>query len=79
MPGPAALLVAAFEKKLNKAPAIILSSCLTVSFEGIAGKVSDHFFLFEGILEARQTWQRLSFLFQLGGFRLQLGVFSFIV
>ena len=31
---------------LNKAHAIILSSCLTVSIEGIGGKVEDRFFLF---------------------------------
>ena len=49
---------------LNKAPAIILSSCLTVSFEGIGGKVEDSFFLFDGILEARQ---KFSFLLQSGG------------
>ena len=59
---------------VNKAPAIILSSCWTVSFEGNGGKVEGHFFLFESILEMRQ---RFSFLLQLGGFSLQMGVFSF--
>ena len=37
----------------NKAPEIILNSCLTVSFDGIRGKVEDFFVLFEGILEER--------------------------
>ena len=35
---------------LNKAHAIILSSCLTVSIQGIGGKVEDRLFLFESIL-----------------------------
>ena len=62
--------------RLNKAPAIILSSCLTDSFEGIGGKVEDCFFLFEGILDVRQSF---FFLLQLGGFSLQLGVLVFFV
>ena len=35
---------------LNKANAIILSSFLTVSIEGIGGKVEEPFLLFEDIL-----------------------------
>ena len=36
---------------LNKAHEIILSSCLTVSIEGIGGKVEDPFLLFGGMRE----------------------------
>ena len=46
----------------------ILSSCLTVSMEGIGSKVEDRFFLFEGILggEAEVTIGR--FYFTIGSF-----------
>ena len=36
---------------LNKAHEIILNSCLTVSIEGIKGKVEDPFLLFWGMRE----------------------------
>ena len=66
---------------LNKAHPIILISCLTVSFEGIGGKVVDSFFLFEGtgkwhFFFVRLRLQLRGFGLQLGGFRLQLGGFS---
>ena len=54
---------------LNKAHAIILSSCLTVSFEGIRVKVEGSFFFLRAFSEVRLR-------VQLGGFRLQLGIFS---
>ena len=66
-------LLPLYRLPINKAPAIMPSSCLTDPFEGIRGQVEDCFLLFEGSLEAS------SFLLQLGGFSLQLGVFSFIV
>ena len=66
---------------LNKAHAIILSSCLTVSIEGIGGKVfgggSPQLYYHDcsGRIPGRlrEVLQRL----QLGGFSLQQGVFSF--